>query len=87
LSAENWTVSIEQKLRDALAAIHDLGMIHGDVRLENILIGKAETVWFLDFETAFLADSIALAEARKAMFQEDESRLNGCFNSVRPQKS
>ena len=62
-------------------------MIHGDIRLENILIGKDETVWFLDFETAFLADSIELAEAREGMFQEDRSFLNGCFNDVQPQES
>jgi thiamine kinase-like enzyme len=59
-------------------------MIHGDVRLENILIGKDETVWFLDFETALAVDS---AQTREAMFQEDRNLLKGCFSSVRPQES
>lgn len=62
-------------------------MIHGDVRLENILIGKDGTVWFLDFETALAAESVDSAQTREAMFQEDRNLLNGCFNSVRPLES
>ena len=67
-----------------LDAIHSLGMIHGDVRLENILIGKDGNVWFIDFETASPADSIESVETREAMFQSDREALMGCFRSVRP---
>jgi RIO-like serine/threonine protein kinase len=86
LTAHNWTTAIEQKLRDALDAIHGLGIIHGDVRLENIIIGEGGNVWFIDFETALLADSIVSDETREEMIQWDRDALTGCFRSVRPQE-
>ena len=36
---------------DAYEALHDLGIIHGDVRKQNILVLKDESVRIIDFET------------------------------------
>mmetsp|Transcript_28447 Transcript_28447/g.62593 ORF Transcript_28447/g.62593 Transcript_28447/m.62593 type:complete len:543 (+) Transcript_28447:317-1945(+) len=33
----------------ALKAIHALGVAHGDIRAENILVGEEGKVWFIDF--------------------------------------
>jgi thiamine kinase-like enzyme len=85
LTARNWTKSVERNLRGALNAIHALGVIHGDIRLDNILIGKDGKVWFIDFETAFPADSIVSNESREKMFQLDRDALAGCLNNVRTQ--
>lgn len=40
-------------IRDAFHAIHSLGVYHGDVRAENILVAKdGKTTWVIDFEFA-----------------------------------
>jgi RIO-like serine/threonine protein kinase len=61
-------------------------MVHGDIRLDNILVDKDGNPWFIDFETAFLADSIESIETREAMFKLDREDLSGCFQSVQLQE-
>ena len=41
---------VEQEILNAFGAIHSLGVIHGDIRAENILVGKDDSVWIVDFE-------------------------------------
>ena len=39
----------------AFGAIHDLGMIHGDIRKQNILVLEDESVRLIDFENSSTA--------------------------------
>lgn len=45
-----------------LEAIHEQGIIHRDMKLENILISSEGTVKIADFGVAHLSDSIAMTE-------------------------
>ena len=82
MSAENLTADVEQKVQDALTAIHGLGVIHGDVRLGNILVGNDGTVWFIDFESSIFAESIESAEARASRFCSDRDALTSCLKTI-----
>jgi tRNA A-37 threonylcarbamoyl transferase component Bud32 len=82
LTAENLTIDVERKVGEALTAIHKLGVIHGDIRLANILVGKDGTVWFIDFEASIFSESIKLAETRESMFQCERDTLIRCLKRI-----
>jgi tRNA A-37 threonylcarbamoyl transferase component Bud32 len=43
---------------EAFHAIHSLGVCHGDIRVENILVAKdGKTAWVIDFEFAEIITS------------------------------
>lgn len=42
---------------EAFSAIHSLGVIHGDIREENILVGKDGNIWVIDFEMSSIVSS------------------------------
>lgn len=44
--------SAERKIREAMSAIHDLGVVHGDIRPQNIVMqnhGPNAKFYFVDF--------------------------------------
>jgi serine/threonine protein kinase len=49
------TGDIERRIADAYARVHELGVIHGDIRPENILILKDCSVRIIDFDCSILA--------------------------------
>jgi serine/threonine protein kinase len=47
----NYTEKVAIEIFKAYDAIHSLDVIHGDVRAENVLVGKdGKSVWLVDFE-------------------------------------
>lgn len=53
VSASNLTTKVESEILKAFKAIHSYGVLHGDVRADNILISEVgNTVWIVDFEFA-----------------------------------
>ncbi|CAL8462748.1 g2281 [Coccomyxa elongata] len=75
------TPAIKQKALEALRAVHAAGIIHGDVRSENILVleeeSKEPTVMLLDFGAA--------VRCSKPKWQkEEEAQLDAVFRSVGP---
>jgi RIO-like serine/threonine protein kinase len=52
LSAANLSDKVESNIYIAYDAIHRLGVIHGDVRKENVLILEDESVRIVDFENS-----------------------------------
>ena len=43
------TVAVALSLAEALAAVHDAGLVHGDVKASNIMLEANETVVLMDF--------------------------------------
>jgi serine/threonine protein kinase len=53
VSSSNLTAKVEIEILKAFDAIHSLGVIHGDIRGDNILVGKdGNSTWIVDFEFA-----------------------------------
>lgn len=50
MSVENFTPKIKENIVAAFKDIHDLGVLHGDIREDNIIILKDESVRIIDFE-------------------------------------
>lgn len=46
---------MEDKIRKAYGELHQLGVLHGDVRPSNILVSSSESVYIIDFENASMA--------------------------------
>jgi serine/threonine protein kinase len=73
VSASNLTARAERKILKAFAAIHSLGVIHGDIRADNILVSESgDAVWIIDFEFAEIikqGDDVKMAE----IFQETQA--------------
>jgi len=57
LSRANINAKVEAAVLEAFNAIHSLGVIHGDVRNENILVAEGGSrVWIIDFERSSILD-------------------------------
>lgn len=53
VSSSNLTDEIESGILKAFDAIHSHGVVHGDVRCDNILVDEdGKSVWIIDFEFA-----------------------------------
>ncbi|GGK15957.1 serine/threonine protein kinase [Pilimelia terevasa] len=50
-----WALSIVEQVDAAVAAMHDRGVVHGDLHLFNIFVRPDDSVRLLDFEVASLA--------------------------------
>ena len=57
------TAKIQQKILQAFDRIHSLGILHGDIRPENILVGTDGDVWIIDFEFSRIAAELPGAGA------------------------
>ncbi|KAF9168327.1 hypothetical protein DFQ26_009546 [Actinomortierella ambigua] len=59
------------KIREAMATIHELGVVHGDIRLENIVMqdhGPNAKFYFVDFGFSdFTADVVELYEEKATL--------------------
>jgi len=59
---------VESKILDVYDNIHRLGVVHNDVRRENILILKPEdSVWVIDFEHAGTGNDSAFSNERESV--------------------
>jgi serine/threonine protein kinase len=57
LSSFNLKPKVETEILQAFNAIHSLGVLHGDVRPDNILVAEdGDAVWIVDFEFAEIID-------------------------------
>ncbi|HEX4517646.1 MAG TPA: RIO1 family regulatory kinase/ATPase, partial [Polyangiaceae bacterium] len=54
---------------EALAAVHERGIVHGDVSPSNVIIGEGRA-WLIDFEGAFTTAFTAPERARGDAFDE-----------------
>ena len=82
MSAATLTADIERKVRDAFDIIHSLGVIHGDIRPDNILVGDDERIWIIDFESSLLLDSVQSAGERGVMLQIESEALTSCLKKI-----
>jgi tRNA A-37 threonylcarbamoyl transferase component Bud32 len=64
-----------EKANAGLAAIHSLGIAHGDVRCNNIIVMDADGQ-----EVIFLDLSHAVLDADEADFEDDRRRLANVFS-------
>jgi tRNA A-37 threonylcarbamoyl transferase component Bud32 len=70
LAAENLTPKVEQNLWAAFKEIHELGVVHGDIRNENVLVRDDESVWIIDFEMSM----------NEGVTEEDIEDENACID-------
>jgi len=75
LSQSNLTTNTEQKIFKAFDEIHHHGVVHNDVRPDNILISPDETIWVIDFECA--------AEGNDTKFELERGVVTSMFEYVK----
>jgi serine/threonine protein kinase len=52
----DWALDIYRQVEDTLAAIHERGVVYGDLHLFNIMVKEDDIIALLDFEVASLAE-------------------------------
>jgi len=62
-----FTISILNQLASALDYAHKQGVIHRDLKLENILLDENDKPYLTDFGIAFLADATRLTDHQSAL--------------------
>lgn len=71
MSASNLTPKCEKLIFGAFDDIHALGVLHRDIRLQKILIGKQnDQVWIIDFEFSVNVEKSAKGDDRLAKERE-----------------
>jgi len=65
--------SVQNGMRTALRKLHEVGILHGDVRLSNFCIADDGHVKVIDFDRAYDCGLAARAEAAK----QEEQQLEG----------
>jgi len=48
----DWAIRIHRQVEATLTAIHERGVVYGDLHLFNVMVGTADTITLLDFEVA-----------------------------------
>ena len=56
-------ISIGRQVLDGLAAIHDQGIVHRDIKPQNVLLDQRMVARLTDFGVAFLANDVTLTES------------------------
>ena len=72
LSSEFMNDDIERKVLAAYRSLHDWGVMHGDIRRENVLVLEDESVRIIDFDNA----SILPEDDLKLILCEDEEIMS-----------
>jgi RIO-like serine/threonine protein kinase len=72
------TDKIERKILEAFDAIHALGVMHNDIRAENILVSNQDgSVWVIDFEFATVGNSDLAYEYERSAVVDVLSEIKG----------
>jgi len=75
---------LKQQARRALSLLHDNGVLHRDIRVENILFDQVlRKVRFIDFGFAVFKDEIKDAEEWQKLKVEEEEELDLLLNDIR----
>ena len=67
----------------AYTAIHELGVCHGDIKGDNIIIDKNQSVWIIDFEFGREMRGPLAAKAFADEMEQVQSLLKG-LNELSP---
>jgi len=67
---------IENKVLEAFDKIHELGVVHNDVRADNILVSlRDDDVWVVDFECA--------SDGNEESFQSEQNVVRRLMTKVK----
>jgi RIO-like serine/threonine protein kinase len=84
VSISNLTPEHEKTILEAFDSIHALGVLHGDARRENILVGKdGKEVWIIDFEFSLIVKEDA---KREEMFTAERTHVRQLLVDTRTNK-
>lgn len=75
------TDKVKANVYEAIDAIHALGVFHGDIRKENVLVLEDESVQFIDFEIS------AVFDLNNDMFQADRAEVDVMFTILEHSES
>jgi tRNA A-37 threonylcarbamoyl transferase component Bud32 len=70
------TDKVRINVYEAIDAIHGLGVIHGDIRMENVLVLEDESVRFIDFENSAFG-------LNKEMFRGERAEVDVMFDTLK----
>jgi RIO-like serine/threonine protein kinase len=74
------TDNVRTNVYEAIDAIHGLGVIHGDIRKENVLVLEDESIRFIDFENS------AVLDMDKDIFRGDRAEVDVMFDTLKEVK-
>lgn len=79
------TVEILREILSGLAAAHERGIVHGDIKPANILRGRTGKAWLTDFGLATFLEDAARRPATASQF-DDLGRFEGTLAYMAPEQ-
>ena len=70
-----WALDVHQQVRCAVAAVHERGIVHGDLHLFNVMVRPDDRIVLIDFEVAALATDAARPALRDQAFAAPRDRV------------
>jgi RIO-like serine/threonine protein kinase len=56
---------VEKNVKEAFDAIHKVGVLHGDIRRQNVMIREDRSVVIIDFEHSIYSDDLSTDRIRE----------------------
>ncbi|PWU94093.1 putative protein kinase [Trypanosoma cruzi] len=72
-----WSIAVQvaHQVANVLQHVHSKGVVYGDLKLPNVLLGSEGHVWLVDFASAVILHSgVAVSEKRRAVEVEELAR-------------
>lgn len=82
LCGENLDDEVSNNVKTAFAEIHRLGVIHGDIRKQNIMVKEDKSVVVLDFESSVYHEDLS-----DDMIQDENEVIQRVLQEVKKGKS
>jgi RIO-like serine/threonine protein kinase len=75
------TDKVKSNVYEAIDAIDRLGVLYGDIRMENVLVLEDDSVRFIDFEIS------AVLDLNNEMFRADRAEVDIMFAILEHQEN
>ena len=82
MCAANLDDEVSKNVKAAFAGIHSLGVIHGDIRKQNIMVKQDKSVVIIDFE-----NSVHYEGLKAEMIKEENDEIDRVLRQVRREGS
>jgi tRNA A-37 threonylcarbamoyl transferase component Bud32 len=70
-----WALDVHRQVQCAMAAVHERGIVHGDLHLFNIMVRPDDRIVLIDFEVAAPASDAARPALRNQAFAAPRDRV------------
>ena len=82
MCAANLDDEVSKNIKHAFAEVHHLGVIHGDIRKQNIMVKEDKSVVIIDFESSVYYENLS-----QRMVKDENDEIDRVLKEVKREGS